>query len=294
MKYRSSLGSRAFDVANFAFMILVSVTFIFPFYVIVMNSFTAEKFLTSGSINLWPQEFSIVAYSQLFLANSKLVRAFIVSISSTILGTMQGMLVTLLFGYAMAKDDFPFKRIIMFFVIFTMIFSGGLIPTYLLFQEMHLTDTFYVLMIFNIFNPFYMIFIRNYFMSIPPAVRESAQLDGASEFQIFARIMVPLAKPMIACMALFTAVDIYNDFATPMFYTRSEKWVTLQLLLKRVLYRVDALSSKDAAVRANESAIPINGMKAATVVIVLIPILMVYPFAQKYFIAGVWTGAMKE
>lgn len=290
---KKSAADAAFDFFNVALLSLIGLTFIFPFYVVVINSFTAEKYLTAGALNLWPQEFSVSAYKVLFTSNDKLISAFFVSIASTLLGTLQGMAVITLFGYAMAKESFPFKKTIMVLVIFTMMFGGGLIPTYLVFQTLHLTNTFYVLMIFNAFNASYMIFIRNYFMSIPKSLPESARLDGSGEYAIFLRIMLPLSKPMIACMALFTAVNIYNDWTTPLFYNNQDNWMTLQLLLKQVLTKIEALSMDGVAIRTKDT-LPAEGIKAATVVVVLAPIMLVYPFLQKYFISGVWTGAMKE
>ncbi len=293
MKREVTVIDRIFDVSNITILALVSLTFIFPFYVVTMNSITAEKFLTAGFMNLWPQEFSIHSYKILFSSSSKLINAFFVSMTSTVLGTIQGMAVITLFAYAMSKESFPFKSTIMILVIFTMMFSGGLIPTYLVFQSLHLNNTLYVLMIFNAFSAGYMIFIRNYFMSIPKSLPESARLDGAGDFQIFAKIMLPLSKPMLACMSLFIAVTIYNDWTTPLFYTSSASLETLQLLLKHILTKIEALSVQGAPVRTKDT-LPAEGIKASTIVVVLAPILLVYPFVQKYFITGVWTGAMKE
>jgi len=293
MKRRKSAGDIVFDSFNIILLSAIGISFLFPFYVVAINSFTAEKFLTAGSLNVWPQEISFQSYKVLFTANDKLLNAFFVSIASTLIGTLQGMAVITLFGYAMAKETFPFKKTIMVLVIFTMMFGGGLIPTYLVFQTLHLTNTFYVLMIFNAFNASYMIFIRNYFMSIPKSLPESARLDGSGEYAIFLRIMLPLSKPMVACMALFTAVNIYNDWTTPLFYNSQDNWLTLQLLLKQVLTKIEALSMDGMAIRTKD-ILPAEGIKAATVVVVLAPIMLVYPFLQKYFITGVWTGAMKE
>lgn len=293
MRRQRSLLDRAFDWVNITLLLLLGFTFVFPFYVVAINSITAEKFLTAGSMNLWPEMFSTLSYEKLLGANSKLINAFFVSVSSTVIGTIQGLAVITLFAYAMAKDRFPFKSTVMVLVIFTMMFSGGLIPTYLTFQSLHLNNTFYVLMIFNTFNASYMIFIRNYFMSIPYSLPESARLDGANEFTIFLKIMLPLSKPMLACMGLFTAVTIYNDYTTPLFYTSKPSLETLQLLLKHVLTKIEALSVQGAAMSSKEN-MPTEGIKAATIVIAIAPILLAYPFVQKYFITGVWTGAMKE
>lgn len=293
MRRHQSVLDRLFDWTNIAVLVLLGFTFVFPFYVVAINSITAERFLTAGAVNLWPEVFSSQAYEKLLGANSKLLNAFFISMSSTIVGTIQGLAVITLFAYAMAKDRFPFKKTVMVLVIFTMMFSGGLIPTYLTFQSLHINNTFYVLMIFNAFNAGYMIFIRNYFMSIPYSLPESARLDGAGEFTIFLRIMLPLSKPMLACMALFIAVTIYNDYTTPLFYTSKPSLETLQLLLKHVLTKIEALSVQGAALSSKEN-LPTEGIKAATIVVAIAPILLAYPFVQKYFISGVWTGAMKE
>lgn len=293
MKREQTIIDRIFDFSNITVLLLLGFTFVFPFYVVAINSFTAEKFLTAGTMALWPQELSSEAYKVLFNSNSKVIKAFFISASSTLVGTVQGLVVITLFAYAMAKERFPFKTPIMIVVIFTMMFSGGLIPTYMVFQTFGLTNSFYVLMIFNAFNVGYMIFIRNYFMSIPVSLPESARLDGAGEFTIFLRIMLPLSKPMLACMGLFIAVTIYNDWTTPLFYNSNPDLTTLQLLLKQVLTKIEALSVSGSALSSRD-VLPSEGVKAATIVVVVAPILAAYPFVQKYFISGVWTGAMKE
>lgn len=293
MRKQNTWVDWVFDIANVTTLGLLAVSFIFPFYIVTINSFTLEKFLTSTTMAIWPREISFEAYDVLFNTNSRVLRAFFISVASTLLGTVQGLIVITLFAYAMAKDRFPFKTPIMIVVIFSMMFSGGLIPTYLVFQTLGLTNSFYVLMIFNIFNAGYMIFIRNYFMSIPVSLPESARLDGASEFGIFLRIMLPLSKPMLACMGLFIAVTIYNDWTTPLFYNSDRQYETLQLLLKHVLTKVSSLAVAGFSMQIDD-LIPTEGVKAATVVVAIAPILCAYPFVQKYFISGVWTGAMKE
>ncbi len=282
-----------FDSVNITVLVLLGIAFVFPFYIVTINSFTEERFLTAGTMAIWPQEVSFNAYDVLFQTNSKVLKAFWISVSSTLIGAAQGLAVITLFAYGMAKDWFPFKKLIMIIVVFSMLFSGGLIPTYLVFQTFGLTNSFYVLMIFNAFSAGYMIFIRNYFMSIPVSLPESARLDGANEFSIFFRIMLPLSKPMLACMGLFIAVSIYNDWTTPLFYNSDTKLDTLQLLLKRVLTKIDALAVQGFALETKD-LLPTEGVKAATTVVAIAPILVAYPFVQKYFISGVWTGAMKE
>ncbi len=293
MAGRRSIGGKVFDGVNILFLGLLSVSFIFPFYVVLVNSFTAESTLLSQAVNLWPHPFSLAAYKIILQTRSTILHAFAVSAASTVVGTLQGMAAITLFGYAMAKDSFPFKKTIMTLVVFTMIFSGGLIPTYLTLKTLHLTNSFYVLTIFNAFNAANMIFIRNYFMSVPKSLPESARLDGGGDLRIFWSIMLPLSKPMLACIALFTAVAVYNDWTTPLFYNNTDTWVTVQLLLKRILVRIENLSTRYLAI-LTKSSLPAEGIKASTVVIVVAPILLVYPFLQRYFITGSWLGSIKE
>lgn len=290
---KSSTADLMFRGINAIFLALLSISFVFPFYIVLVNSFTSESTLTSQAVNLWPHPFSLEAYRVVFATRGTIFHAFAVSIGATAIGTVQGVVTIALFGYAMAKESFPFKRTIMAAVVFTMIFSGGLIPTYLTFKALHLTNSFYVLTVFNAFNAANMIFIRNYFMSIPSSLPESARLDGAGEFQIFRNIMLPLSKPMLACMALFTAVAVYNDWTTPLYYNNHDTWVTVQLLLKRILVRIENLSTRYLAIQT-KSNLPEEGIKAATVVVVAAPILLIYPFLQRYFITGSWLGSIKE
>jgi len=285
-------GEITFDVLNTAFLALLCASFILPIYIVAVKSFTAESVILTSNVGLWPRKFSLEAYRVVVSTNTTIGRAFIVSVASTVFGTLQGMAVITLFGYAMAKESFPFKKTIMALVVFTMIFGGGLIPTFLLLKTLHLTNTFYVLTIFNAFNAGNMIFIRNYFMSVPKSLVESARLDGAGDYTVFFRIMLPLSRPMLACLTLFTAVAIYNDWTTPLFYNSSDTWVTLQLLLKRILSRIENLSLRGMIL--TKSTLPSEGIKAATIVVVVTPILLTYPFLQKYFIRGSWLGSIKE
>ena len=169
-----------------------------------------------------------------------------------------------MFAYAMAKDYFPFKKLIMLMVVFTMVFNGGLIPTFLLMKDLKLLNTFYMLIIFHAFNAGNMVFMRNYFMSIPKSIPESARIDGANEFSILTRIVIPISKPMIACVTLFAAVGIWNDWTTALFYNPTYPVEPLQLVLKKVMTKIDEILMTKMNLGALGRLVPTEGIKYAT------------------------------
>lgn len=287
-------GEKVFNIVNIIFMISLSLAFVFPLFYIYVSSITSEAELMKNSFAIWPDEISFNAYSFIFSPGNKVIPGAMLSVATTVIGTIQSILVICLFGYAMAKDRFPFKKIIMAIVVFTMVFNGGLIPTFLLMKDLRLLNTFYMLIIFHAFNAGNMVFMRNYFMSIPRSIGESARIDGANEYIILSRIIIPISKPMIACVILFAAVGIWNDWTTALFYNPAYPVEPLQLVLKKVMTKIDEILMTKMNLGAMGRFIPSEGIKYATVVVVVTPILCMYPFLQKYFIKGSWIGGVKE
>ena len=286
-------AEKIFNVFNITFLVVLSLLFLFPLYYIYVSAFTSETELMKNTISLWPKEFSLEGFRFIFSSGNKVIPAFFLSVATTLTGTLQSIIVICLFGYAMAKDNFPFKKLIMIIVVFTMVFNGGLIPTFLVMKNLHLLDSFYMLIIFHAFNAGNMVFMRNYFMTIPKSINESARIDGANEFTILARIVIPISKPMIACVVLFAAVGIWNDWTTALFYNPTYSIEPLQLVLKKVMTKIDEILMTKANLGALGRVVPQECIKYATVVVVVTPILCVYPFLQKYFIKGSWIGGVK-
>ena len=183
----------------------------------------------------------------------------------------------------------------MILLLFTMLFNGGLIPTYLVMRDLHLLNTFWILILMNLMAPWNVIILRNNFMSVPSSLQEAANLDGCGEIQSFFRIVLPLSKPALATIALFTAVGLWNDWTTPMWYITSTQsnLETLQLLLQRMMARIDSVLQQGGNFHGTQ-ILPVESLKSAVVVVATVPIACIYPFLQKYFVKGTLIGAVKE
>ena len=293
-KMQQSVYSKAFDVFNIVFMILFCITILIPFWDMIVRSFSRAQDISFMHVNFFPKVWSIEAYAYCF-RDSEIVHALFISVARTILGTAFHIIVTCLAAYTLTRDQMPFRRIITGILLIPMFFSGGLIPTYINMRNLHLTNNFLVYILPTGFSIYNCIIIRNYFFSIDKGMEEAASIDGASPLQVFVRIIMPLSKPVLATVSLWQIVGQWNSWFDNMIYTRSEaKLTTLQYLLRRML---DTMQKKDAQnlidVAGSNMDINPETVKAATTVIVVLPIIMVYPFLQKYFVKGIMVGAVK-
>ena len=289
-----SNAEKIFDSANYLFLILFSFTFILPLLMVVMTSITAESEVMREGFKLWPSKFSLDAYHFIFSPDTLILRAAATSVLSTVVGTVLNVMVTCMIAYGFSVETLPLKKPLMAYVLITMFFSGGLIPTYLVYKELHLINSFWVLVLPALLSPFNMLLVRNYFMSIPKSLKESARLDGAKELFVFFRIMLPLSTPILATIGLFSAVAIWNDWTTPMFFSNGSKLINLQYLLQRMMVRMaDIIGLTGSGIKVEEQ-MPSQTVKMAVVVVATVPIIMLYPFLQKYFISGIMVGSVKE
>jgi len=289
-----SNAEKAFDSANYLFLVLFSFSFILPLLMVVMTSITAESEVMREGFKLWPRRFSLDAYRFIFSTDTLILRAAATSVLSTVVGTVLNVMVTCMIAYGFSVETLPLKKSLMAYVLVTMFFSGGLIPTYLVYKELHLINSFWVLVLPALLSPFNMLLVRNYFMSIPKSLKESARLDGAKELLVFFRIMLPLSTPILATIGLFSAVAIWNDWTTPMFFSNGSKLINLQYLLQRMMVRMaDIIGLTGSGIKVEEQ-MPSQTVKMAVVVVATVPIVMLYPFLQKYFISGIMIGSVKE
>jgi putative aldouronate transport system permease protein len=285
-----------FDYLNYLGMTLLSVSVVYPLLYLLVLSLSSREGMAqaSGSVWLWPQGFTWKAYSG-FLDQTYIYTGYFYTISRTVVGTSLAVLLMCLAAYALSKK-IPFKKSLTFFFIFTMFFTGGLIPTYLLIKSLGLLNNplVYILAPPFLYNTFYILILRNFFMTIPDSLEDSAKMDGAGDIRIFFNIIIPLAAPAIATISLWVAVNHWNSWFDSIIYVQSADLQVIQVHIRKLIIEQSALLMSDAMDFYDKENIPTpESMKAAAILITMIPILCVYPFIQRYFVKGVVMGAVK-
>ena len=279
------------------FFIIVSVIFLVPFLVVLSASFTDERALLENGYRLIPSKFSTLAYEYVFKNPGIIIDSYIVTMFSTIVGTFASVFLMIMASYTISRNNFRFRKGFSFYIFFTMLFSGGLVPSYILTtQYLHLQDTLWVLILSGLINPFYIIMIRTFFKQIPESIFEAAMLDGASEATIFSRIVIPISKPVIATVAFMVSLGRWNDWYTPLLYISKEKLMPLQFLLYKMMANIQfLLMAMKNAPQGNFdiTLIPGENLRMAMLIIATGPMLFVFPFFQKYFTKGLAIGAIK-
>ncbi|GIP34868.1 carbohydrate ABC transporter permease [Paenibacillus sp. J2TS4] len=286
---RNSTGSKLFDAANYLILTLLAFLTLYPFWDSLIVSITPLQESLSSNLHLIPKSITFEAY-QYLLQLKQLWVSYGISIFITVFGTAISMLATTLAAYALSKRQLPGVRPIMFAIVFTMMFSGGIIPTYLVVKQLGMMNTVWSLMIPTAIQTYNLIIMRNFFTSIPESLEESARMDGCSDLGILLRIVVPLSMPAIATISLFYAVARWNEFFTAVMYVTDKGIWPLQLFLRSMLIDNEASfqSGGDSPFLLGQS------IKMATIMISTIPVMIIYPFFQKYFVQGVTLGAVKE
>jgi putative aldouronate transport system permease protein len=264
---------------------------LYPFYNSVVVSFVTNAEYIRTPFMLWPKTFTLDAYK--FIFEGKMIfSGYRSTLTLVALGVPFSLAMVTLTAYAMSRKRFPGKKAINLIIVFTMFFSGGLIPFYLLIRSLNLTDSLLGLVVMSGVSTYYMIIMRKFFENIPESLVESAYIDGANDFVVLARIMVPLSAPIIATLTLFFTVDRWNEWFNAMIFLRSSgKW-PLQLVLRSIVHSsVDSVGSQNSYLRRTIFA---EGVKMASVVATMLPIMVLYPFLQKYFVKGIMLGAVKS
>ncbi len=296
IKMKQSVGSRVFDICNAVFMIAFCITIILPFWDVIVRSFSRAQDISYMHINLFPKVWTLDAYKYCFQDN-EILTAFGVSVLRTIIGTFIHVIVCCMAAYSLTRTEMPFRRIITAILLIPMFFSAGMIPAYINMKRLGLLNNFLVYVLPTGFSIYNTIIIRNYFFSIDKGMEEAASIDGASQVRIFASIIMPLSKPVIATVVLWQMVGQWNAWFDNMVYCRrSASLTTLQYLLRRMLDSLTASTSTGASgVEAIGSMVDTNPdtIKATTTILVVLPIVAVYPFLQKYFVQGIMVGAVK-
>ncbi|MZQ87058.1 ABC transporter permease subunit [Paenibacillus sp. 5J-6] len=287
---RTSPGEKVFTVFNYVFFILLGLSTIFPFVNLIAKSLSSEAAVVSGMVSLYPIDFQIGTYRYV-ASNAMFLNAFTISITVTFIGSLLSLFMTTLAAYPLSKPRLRGRKFFIILYLFTMLFSGGLIPTYLLMHTLHLIDKLPVLFLPYMINVYNMLIIKNYFEGLPDSLEESAKMDGASNMTILWRIILPLSLPVLATIGLFYAVTYWNDYFTSLIYINSADMKPLQLYLKELF-----VSSTDAFLRTNVDAslnVSPQSIQAASIILATLPIVIVYPFLQKYFVKGVLVGSVK-
>ena len=290
--------SKTFNrVATILLTVLVIITLL-PILLIVIASFTEEQTLIRDGYTFFPKNFSLDAYYYMVKQGAVIVRAYGVSIFVTVVGTCLSVLLTTMLAYPMSRKSFKFRNALAFFVFFTMLFNGGIVPSYIMWTKfLHIKDTIWALIIPNyLVTAFNVILVKNFYQnSIPDSLVEAAQIDGASEFTIFRKIMFPLAVPTVATISLFTGICYWNDWTNGLYYISDEKLYSIQLLLMKIMNNIQALRSNATAALLGTGTVDLPGtsIRMAMAVIGILPILLIYPFVQKYLVKGVVVGAVK-
>jgi putative aldouronate transport system permease protein len=293
MVYKRSLGEWVFDGINVTFLGLFVVVTLYPFAHVIFSSISEyHRLIKHVGVLLKPLGFSLGAYKMVF-KNPMILRGYLNTLFIIIVGTSLNLFMTSLGAYVLSRKRVYWKNFIMFLIVFTMFFEGGLIPFYLLVKKLGLANTLWALIIPYAIATYNLIIMRTYFLSIPDSLEESARIDGANDFTILFRIILPLSMPVVAVMLLFYGVHHWNSWFPAMIFIRKRELFPLQLILREILIQ-NALADMFSEVATMDDEPVGETIQYATVVVATVPILCVYPFLQRYFVKGVMIGALKE
>ena len=284
------------DVVIYGILTLLTFVMLFPFWNAVVLSFNDGKDAMLGGIYFWPRKFTLANYAQVF-KNLSIWRAFGVSVARTAIATVLSLLVTSMFAYAASKPYLKLRRFYMILLLIAMFFNGGIIPVFLAIRSYGLINNFLVYILPGMFNAFYAQIFISFFKGLPESLFESARIDGAREFTIYTRIVLPLSKPVLAAVGLFTAVFNWNAWYDNMLYVKNENLNTLSYLFVKMIKAQESMenmaTSSGVADLANVSGVSSTTLQLATMVVAVLPIMCIYPFMQKYFATGMMIGSVK-
>lgn len=292
MVVKRSLGEKIFDSLNVVFLTVCSFLFLYPMWYVLVSSFSDAYAIAASRVTFWPIGFNFNAYKLVF-EDTRVWEAYGNTLFYVVAGTGINLLLTTLGAYPLSRRGLDGRRFFMAFIVFTMFFSGGLIPAYLNVRELGLFDTRWALLLPGAISAFNLIVMRTFFQGIPDSLIESGKIDGANDIRILLRIVLPLSMPVIAVMTLFYAVGHWNSWFSAMIYLQDRSLYPLQLILREILIQSSAQNmlsgaTQDEVFRISES------IKFATIIVATLPILVIYPFLQRYFVKGVMIGALKE
>lgn len=287
-----------YTTCSYLILICMSVTAVFPFLLLLASSFSSEQSLLHYGYTLIPKEISLEAYQYLLSNYMTILKAYGVTFFVTVTGTTIGTSLVILLAYPLSIEGMPGRKVINFLIYFTMLFNGGIVPTYMLYTNyLNLKNTIWALILPNLFmRAYYIILARSFFStSIPQDVVEAAKVDGASEYTIFFRIVRPMSTPIIATIALMQGLAYWNDWTNGLYYVTNKNLFSIQQLLNQMINDIKAIQSSgmETMLSAQAATLPSTAVRMAIAIIALLPIMVAYPFFQKFFIKGLTLGAVK-
>ncbi len=295
-KIKMGTGERILQVLIIVLVTLFSLCILLPCLNILSLSFNDGADAAKGGVYFWPRVFTLDNFAEVFKDGS-IVRAYGITISRTVLGTLLSLILMTVSAYVLKIKTLPGRNFFTLAIAFTMLFSGGLIPTYIQYNKLNLLNHFWVYIFPGAISAYYLIMIRTFFDTIPESLEESAQIDGCGYFGIYTRVILPLSKPIIAVIGLYCAVNHWNDWFSGAFYMNSSKLWPVQTVLQQMLNKAMASTEENTSIgqliAQNANTVTSDSLKMAAVIITMLPILCVYPFIQKYFTKGVMIGAIK-
>ena len=286
-----SRGDRVFQIIVNTILVIVLIIILYPLIFVLSASFSDPLYILQGKVNLLPKGFTLDSYDRILNYHS-IWSGYKNTIIYVTVGTLINLVMTTCGAYPLSRRDFYGRNVITALLVFTMFFSGGMIPTYLVVKTLGLTNTMWAMVLPSAVSVYNLIIMRTFFQSIPYDLQESAVVDGASDFQILTRIILPLSKPILAVMTLFYAVSHWNSFFDALIYLTDRSLYPLQLILREILIQSD-VGTESLDDDAIQQAMTIEGMKYAVILVANLPVLCLYPFLQKYFVKGVMIGSLK-
>jgi len=291
---------KVFQAVGAIFMIILAAVALIPIILLVIASFTSNNAIVQNGYSFIPKEWSLEAYEYMFLSSNKIIKAYGVSFFITAVGTVCSLVITTMLAYGLSKRDLPGRGFITFYIVFTMLFNGGLVPTYLMYTGIfNIKNTIWALLIPNLLmNAYNIMLAKSYFVtSVPNEILEAAKIDGAGEFRIFVRIAVPIAKPIIATIGMFVGIAYWNDWNNGFIYlTTNTDLYSIQNLLNRMIQNIQFLTQNSAGISQAQQGlaqIPASSVRMAMAVMGILPIVLIYPFIQNNFVKGITLGGVK-
>jgi putative aldouronate transport system permease protein len=279
-----------FDYVNGVILTGVVIACLYPFLYMLAISFSGAAPISQGEVWLWPKEFNLDMYQYVF-QDGRILEGYKNTLLYVILGTVCSLFVTAIGAYPLSKRDMVFNKTFVLLIVFTMFFNGGMIPTFLVVKQLHLVNTIWAMVLPALVSTWNLLIMRTFFLGMPKELEESGRIDGLSDAGILFRIVLPLSKPVLASIGLFYAVGIWNGFIGPLLYLRDQHLFPLQLILRNIVLSGETSSSSGPII--GEIAIIETALKYAAIMVSTLPILMVYPFIQKYFVKGALVGSVK-
>ncbi|SFT24035.1 carbohydrate ABC transporter permease [Paenibacillus sp. BC26] len=277
--------------------VLVTLSMVVPFLLVIAISLTSEESIITQGYHLIPHQFSTDAYHYIFRSPMILIQAYWVTIMTTVIGTLASLALTSMTAYVVSRKDYRYVKPMTFYIFFTMLFSGGLVPSYILMtQYLHLKDTMWALILPGMLSPFYILIMKGFIGEIPKELIESSKVDGASEWRIYFQMILPLSKPALATLGLFISFNYWNSWFPAMLYINSEKLVPIQLLLTRMMSTINFLTTSSqfmSGLHIDTSKFPNLSARMAMTVLAAGPMMFIFPFFQKYFVKGLTVGSLK-